>query len=116
MVNEGLEAVDLLLLRPPVLSDASKPMSLPLGTLDAIHLATALSGGKRRTVTPDADARRGARRRSTRIRLRRSRHLKRPAVRSSHRTDGPVAEIVPDSPPIPNVFQLKIPVDRGFRL
>jgi predicted nucleic acid-binding protein len=42
VVNEWLEAVDLVLLRPPVLSRASEPMPLPMGTLDAIHLATAL--------------------------------------------------------------------------
>lgn len=42
VVNEWLEAVDLVLLRPPVLSRASEPMPMPLGTLDAIHLATAL--------------------------------------------------------------------------
>jgi uncharacterized protein len=41
-LNEWLEAVDLVLLRPPVLSRASEPMPMPLGTLDAIHLATAL--------------------------------------------------------------------------
>lgn len=41
-VNEWLEAVDLVLLRPAVLSRASEPMPLPIGTLDAIHLATAL--------------------------------------------------------------------------
>jgi hypothetical protein len=37
-----LEAIDLVLLRPPVLSRASEPMAMPLGTLDALHLATAL--------------------------------------------------------------------------
>jgi predicted nucleic acid-binding protein len=42
VVNDWLEAVDLVLLRPPVLSRASEPMPLPVGTLDAIHLATAL--------------------------------------------------------------------------
>jgi predicted nucleic acid-binding protein len=42
LVNEWLEAVDLVLLRPPVLSRASEPWPMPLGTLDAIHLATAL--------------------------------------------------------------------------
>ncbi len=42
VVNEWLEAVDLVLLSPPVLSRASEPMPLPVGTLDAIHLATAL--------------------------------------------------------------------------
>ena len=41
-VNEWLEAIDLVLLRPPVLSRASEPMAMPLGTLDALHLATAL--------------------------------------------------------------------------
>ena len=41
-VNEWLEAVDLVLIRPPILSRASEPMPLPMGTLDAIHLATAL--------------------------------------------------------------------------
>jgi predicted nucleic acid-binding protein len=42
VVNEWLEAVDLVLLRAPVLSRASEPMPVPVGTLDAIHLATAL--------------------------------------------------------------------------
>lgn len=42
VVNEWLEAIDLVLLRPPVLSRASEPLPTPLGTLDAIHLATAL--------------------------------------------------------------------------
>lgn len=42
VVNEWLEAVDLVLLRPPILSRASEPMPMPIGTLDAIHLATAL--------------------------------------------------------------------------
>ena len=41
-VNEWLEAIDLVLLRPPVLSRASEPMPMPMGSLDAIHLATAL--------------------------------------------------------------------------
>jgi predicted nucleic acid-binding protein len=42
VINEWLEAVDLVLLRSQVLSRASEPMALPIGTLDAIHLATAL--------------------------------------------------------------------------
>jgi predicted nucleic acid-binding protein len=42
VVNEWLEAVDLVLLRPPVLSRASEPMPMSVGTLAAIHLATAL--------------------------------------------------------------------------
>jgi predicted nucleic acid-binding protein len=41
-ISEWLEAMDLVLLRPPVLSRASEPMPTPLGTLDALHLATAL--------------------------------------------------------------------------
>lgn len=41
-LGEWLEAIDLVLLRPPVLSRASEPMPMPLGTLDAVHLATAL--------------------------------------------------------------------------
>ena len=41
-VHEWLEAIDLVLLRPPILSRASEPMPMPLGTLDALHLATAL--------------------------------------------------------------------------
>jgi predicted nucleic acid-binding protein len=42
VVNEWLDAFDLVLVRPPVLSRASEPMPVALGTLDAIHLATAL--------------------------------------------------------------------------
>jgi len=41
-VTEWLEAIDLVLVRPSVLSRASEPMPMPLGTLDALHLATAL--------------------------------------------------------------------------
>lgn len=41
-VNEWLEAVDLVLLQPAVLSRASDPLPVPLGTLDALHLVTAL--------------------------------------------------------------------------
>ena len=42
VVNDWLEAIDLVLIRPAVLSRASEPMAMPLGTLDAMHLATAL--------------------------------------------------------------------------
>jgi len=42
LVTEWLEAIDLVLLRPPVLSRACEPMPMPLGALDAVHLATAL--------------------------------------------------------------------------
>ena len=42
LVSEWLEAVDLVLLQPSVLGRASEPMPVPLGTLDAVHLATAL--------------------------------------------------------------------------
>jgi predicted nucleic acid-binding protein len=41
-VSDWLEATDLVLLRPAVLSRASDPMPVAIGTLDAIHLATAL--------------------------------------------------------------------------
>ena len=41
-IAEWLEAVDLVLLQRPVLSRAGDPLPTPLGTLDAIHLATAL--------------------------------------------------------------------------
>jgi predicted nucleic acid-binding protein len=41
-VTDWLEAIDLVLLRPAVLSRASEPLPVPVGTLDAIHLATAL--------------------------------------------------------------------------
>jgi predicted nucleic acid-binding protein len=43
IVNDWLEAIDLVLIRPPVLSRSSEPMPMPLGTLDAMHLATALT-------------------------------------------------------------------------
>lgn len=42
-VREWLEAVELVLLRPAILTRASAPLPSPLGTLDAIHLATALT-------------------------------------------------------------------------
>ena len=41
-VNDWLKAIDLVLVRPPILSRASEPMPMPLGTLHATHLATAL--------------------------------------------------------------------------
>ena len=40
--TEWLEAVDLVLLQQPILARASEPFPTPLGTLDALHLATAL--------------------------------------------------------------------------
>jgi predicted nucleic acid-binding protein len=42
MVTEWLEAVDLVLLQPPILARASEPFPMALGTLDALHLSTAL--------------------------------------------------------------------------
>jgi predicted nucleic acid-binding protein len=39
---DWLEAVDLVLLQRPILARASEPLPIPLGTLDALHLATAL--------------------------------------------------------------------------
>lgn len=43
VLAEWLDAVDLVLVRPVVLSRASEPLPTPLGTLDALHLATALT-------------------------------------------------------------------------
>jgi predicted nucleic acid-binding protein len=50
--TEWLEAIDLVLLRPPVLSRASEPLPTPLGSLDAIHLATALIWRERMGALP----------------------------------------------------------------
>lgn len=47
-VGEWLEAVDLVLLRPAVLGRASEPLPAPVGSLDAIHLASALVWRERR--------------------------------------------------------------------
>jgi uncharacterized protein len=41
-VTEWLEGVDLVLLQRPILARASEPFPMALGTLDAVHLATAL--------------------------------------------------------------------------
>jgi predicted nucleic acid-binding protein len=51
-VSDWLEAIDLVLLRPPVLNRASEPLPTPLGTLDAIHLATALMWRERMGALP----------------------------------------------------------------
>lgn len=51
-VADWLEAIDLVLLRPPVLSRASDPLPTPLGTLDAIHLVTALIWRERMAPLP----------------------------------------------------------------
>ena len=51
-VSEWLEAIDLVLVRPPVLSRASEPLPAPIGTLDAIHLATALIWRERLGALP----------------------------------------------------------------
>jgi len=40
--TEWLEAVDLVVLQRPILARASEPFPVPLGTLDALHLSTAL--------------------------------------------------------------------------
>jgi predicted nucleic acid-binding protein len=42
IVTDWLEAVDLVLLQRPILARASEPFPTSLGTLDALHLATAL--------------------------------------------------------------------------
>jgi predicted nucleic acid-binding protein len=51
-LSEWLEAIDLVLLRTPVLSRASEPLPMPLGTLDALHLATALTWRDRMGALP----------------------------------------------------------------
>jgi len=43
VVTEWLESIDLVLLRAPVLNRALAPLPVALGTLDALHLATALT-------------------------------------------------------------------------
>jgi predicted nucleic acid-binding protein len=52
-VSHWLEAIDLVLLRPSVLSRASDPMPMAIGTLDAIHLATALIWRERMGQLPE---------------------------------------------------------------
>ena len=47
-VHHLLRAIDLVDVSPAVLARASQPFPLPLGTLDAIHLATALLWKERR--------------------------------------------------------------------
>jgi len=42
ILKDWLEAVDLVRLQRPILGRASEPFPTPLGTLDAMHLATAL--------------------------------------------------------------------------
>ncbi len=42
VVREWLEAVDLVMLRRPILARACDPFPVPLGTPDALHLATLL--------------------------------------------------------------------------
>jgi len=42
IVTDWLEAVDLVLLQRPIMARASEPFPVALGTLDALHLATAL--------------------------------------------------------------------------
>jgi predicted nucleic acid-binding protein len=42
IIGEWLEGIDLVLMRNPILARAAEPMPTPLGTLDTVHLATAL--------------------------------------------------------------------------
>jgi predicted nucleic acid-binding protein len=42
VATEWLEAVDLVVLQRPILARACDPLPVPLGTLDALHLATLL--------------------------------------------------------------------------
>jgi predicted nucleic acid-binding protein len=41
-IADWLEAIDLVLLQAPILARASEPFPTAVGTLDALHLATAL--------------------------------------------------------------------------
>jgi len=43
IVREWLDAVEVVPMQPAILSRASAPLPTPLGTLDALHLATALT-------------------------------------------------------------------------
>ena len=81
-VTEWLEAIDLVLLRSPVLSRASEPMPMPLGSLDAVHLATALILARPGWTTfGDGHARPRAGISGAVVRIRRSRRLNRRAER-----------------------------------
>jgi predicted nucleic acid-binding protein len=51
-VTEWLDAIDLVLVRAPVLRRASEPLPISLGTLAAIHLATALIWRERMGALP----------------------------------------------------------------
>ncbi len=51
IVSEWLEGIDLVVLQRPILARATEPFPTPLGTLDALHLATALVW-RDRTQTP----------------------------------------------------------------
>ena len=55
-VSDWLEAFDLVLLRPPVLSRASEPLPALLGTLDAIHWQPHGCGASARAVGHNRDA------------------------------------------------------------
>ena len=60
VVTEWLEAVDLVVLQRPILARACDPFPVPLGTLDALHLATLLVWRERMGKTlGDGHARRG---------------------------------------------------------
>jgi predicted nucleic acid-binding protein len=50
VIEEWLEGIDIVLLRAPILRRASEPLPTALGTLDAIHLATALVWRDRQNV------------------------------------------------------------------
>jgi predicted nucleic acid-binding protein len=52
VVSEWLEGIDLILLQRPILARASEPFPTPLGTLDSLHLATALLWRERMHRSP----------------------------------------------------------------
>jgi predicted nucleic acid-binding protein len=52
VVSEWLEAVDLVVVQRPILARACEPFPVPLGTLDALHLATLLVWRERMGAAP----------------------------------------------------------------
>lgn len=52
IVSEWLEGIDLVVLQRPILARATEPFPTALGTLDALHLATALVWRDRTQTTP----------------------------------------------------------------
>jgi hypothetical protein len=104
--DEWLEAIDLVLLRTPMLSRSSEPMPIALATLDAVHLATALIWRDRMgAVADNDDPRYGPRPGRPGIRIRCARDLNAGVSRPN------VA--VREGEGVPNFFY--VPLDRTCR-